>query len=178
MQLPFTYDEIATLICADTERVFSTMLGVQAQPGAAGVNGMVRDHDAGVVSIVGFTGQWTGSGSIHCSAGLACLLSGKMLMTEFDQVNEEVLDAIGEIGNMIIGNFKDDAEDKLGPLSLSTPTVIHGDNFQTRNWNGQSWIAVPFDCEGERFEVRICLVPSRTAREPLRPAGVAVGPLS
>jgi chemotaxis protein CheX len=82
-------------------------------------------------------------------------------MSEYETVNDEVLDAMGEMANMIIGNFKDEAAAALGLLSLGTPTVIYGNNFQTRNWNGQSWIAVPFCCEGERFEVKICLVPSQ-----------------
>ena len=77
---------------------------------------------------------------------------------------------------MIIGNFKDDASEQLGPLGLSTPTVIYGNNFQTRNVNGQSWITVPFDCEGDLFEVKICLVPGHAVHEPLRPASMMVGP--
>lgn len=176
MELPLTHDEIAALIRADTERVFSTMLGVEVQAGATSVNAPVDNQNGGVVSLVGLTGNWSGSGSIRCSARLACVISGKMLLAEFDHVNDEVLDAMGEIANMIIGNFKDDAAHKLGALGLSTPTVIHGNNFQTRNWNGQSWIGVPFECDGEVFEVKICLVQGRTPREPPRSAIVTFEP--
>ena len=175
MQAPLTEQEIAELICANTEKVFSTMLGLSLQSGPAGIQRPAAGQDSGVVCFVGFAGQWSGSGSIRCSDKLARVISGKLLLTEFDSVNEEVLDAMGEIANMIIGNFKDDAAFKLGPLGLSTPTVIYGNNFQARNWNGQSWIAVPFDCLGDQFEVKICLVPSHALQEaPLHPAGVPV----
>jgi chemotaxis protein CheX len=174
MVLPLTNDEIAGIIRAVTENVFSTMLGVQVQPGGMTVHTIMADQTEGVVAFVGFTGNWTGSGSIRCNGQSACIIGGKLLMTDFAEVNEEVLDALGEVANMIIGNFKDEAACKLGPLALSTPTVIHGNSFHTRNWNGQSWITVPFTCEGESFEIKICLVPGNAVREPLRPAGLAV----
>ena len=174
MELPITQDEIVSLIRANTEKVFTTMLGLTIEVGPATVKPAANDHDGGVISFVGFAGEWSGSGSIQCSASLACTISSKLLMMEFDKVNEDVLDAIGEMANMIIGNFKDDASYKLGPLGLSTPTVIHGDRFQARNWNGQSWTTVQFNCDGELFEVKVCLAPSQSVREAMRPVGAAM----
>jgi len=88
-----------------------------------------------------------------------------------------VLDAIGEITNMVIGNFKDAAAPMFGHLALSTPTVIFGRNFRARNLNGQIWTAVPFECAGEIFEVKVCLAPTA---EPVnsvqRPSLVVSGP--
>ena len=161
VQVPITPEEIAAIIGTTTENVFATMLGLEVQAGPVDAQSKLTQEDGKVVCLVSFTGQWNGSGSISCSALLACAISGKLLMSEYEAVNDEVLDAMGEMANMIIGNFKDEAAAALGALSLGTPTVIYGNNFQTRNWNGQSWIAVPFCCEGERFEVKICLVPSQ-----------------
>ena len=161
VQIPITPEEIAAIIGTTTENVFTTMLGLAVQAGPVDAQAKLTQEDGKVVCLVSFTGQWNGSGSISCSASLACAISGKLLMSEYEAVNDEVLDAMGEMANMIIGNFKDEAAPALGALSLGTPTVIYGNNFQTRNWNGQSWIAVPFCCEGERFEVKICLVPSQ-----------------
>jgi chemotaxis protein CheX len=175
-ELPFSYEEIAGLVRADTEKVFSTMLDLAIVPCQVDGPPASASRDGGVIALVGFAGQWSGSGTIRCGGELACIISGKLLMAEYDQVNEEVLDAMGEIANMILGNFKDDAAFKLGPIGLSTPTVIHGNNFKTRNWNGQSWITVPFDCQGKLFEVNICLVPSQALHESVRPATVMVGP--
>jgi len=165
MEPPLTPDEAATLIRANAENVFSTMLGLELQTGPPTKGCAAPESESGVICLVGFAGQWSGSGSIRCSDTLARIISGKLLLADFECVNEEVLDAMGEIANMIIGNFKDDAAYRLGPLGLSTPTVIYGQNFQARNWNGQSWISVPFNCLGEQFEVKICLVPSRALQE-------------
>jgi chemotaxis protein CheX len=161
MQPPITPVEIAAIISATTEKVFTTMLGLEVQAGPVNAQATLTNEEGKVVCLVGFAGQWSGSGSISCSASLACAISGKLLLADYTAVNDDVLDAMGEMANMIVGNFKDEAAAALGPLSLSTPTVIYGNNFQTRNWNGQSWIAVPFCCEGERFEVKICLVESQ-----------------
>jgi len=167
-----TDDEVVALIWSNTEKVFSTMLGLTVKSSLAPEERIKALRKGGVVSLVGFAGRWRGSGSIRCSGQLACSISGKLLLTHFDYVNDEVLDAMGEIANMIIGNFKDDAAYKLGPLGLSTPTVIYGNNFEARNWNGESWITVLFDCDGELLEVNISLVPGHVLGEAPRPAGV------
>jgi len=57
----------------------------------------------------------------------------------------------------------------LGPLGLSTPTVIYGRNVRARNLNGQLWTTVPFDCEGGLVEVKICLGPRLGANGSAKP---------
>jgi chemotaxis protein CheX len=84
-----------------------------------------------------------------------------MLMMPYTEVNEDVLDAVSELTNMILGNFKTAAEGELGPLGLSIPTVIYGLSFCARSAGKEQWIIVPFRCEGESFEVRVCLTPNR-----------------
>jgi chemotaxis protein CheX len=83
------------------------------------------------------------------------------MMTEYDAVNDEVLDAVAEITNMIIGNVKTALEERLGPMGLSIPTVIYGRNFSSRAVGKQNWTVVPFHAGSERLEVQLCLAPSR-----------------
>jgi chemotaxis protein CheX len=164
METPLTSAEIAALIRVTTQRTFSTMLGISLTAGPE-TGGPTRDApEDGVLSFVGFAGDWSGTGVIRCSSSLACIISSRMLMTEYASVNDDVLDVIGEITNMIIGNFKDEAAHKLGPLGLSIPTVVYGKNFQAHNANHLSWTAVPFDYQGELFEVKVSIVASRQQR--------------
>ena len=72
---------------------------------------------SGVVSLIGLAGSWIGTGSISCSAASACRFSSQFIMTEFDSVNEDVLDAMAELTNMIIGGFKTEVEDELGAMA-------------------------------------------------------------
>ena len=123
----------------------------------------------GVVALIGLAGEWVGGGVVQCDATLARKFYSSLLMTECDPasdgVNEEVLDAVAEIANMIIGNVKNAIERDLGPIGLGIPSVVYGRNFTTRS-AGSNWIVNPFTCEGGRLLVKFCLTP---------PSGAASG---
>lgn len=157
--------ELVVKAVADaTQEVFSTMLADEARLGEPWTERVPKVSD-GVVAFIGLAGRWTGTGMLSCSPTLACRLASQLLMSEYppgtEAVNEEVLDAIAEIANMIIGNVKNVLEDELGPMGMSIPTVIFGRNFATRSIALGEWTVIPFDCSGERLEVRICLAPAR-----------------
>ncbi len=157
-------DEIVTAICAATADVFSTMLGIEIAPESAyAENGAPAPLD-GVVALLGLAGSWVGTGMVCCSASFARRLCAQLLMTSADSVNEEVLDAVGEVTNMIIGNVKTVLEETLGPLGLSVPTVLFGHNFTARSPGSSSWTVVPFRAGGETLLVKLHLA---RAPEPL-----------
>ena len=60
---------------------------------------------------------------------------------------------------MIIGSFKHELEEVIGPTGLSIPAVIYGRNFSTRSLGREEWIVVPFICGEDRLEVKVCLKP-------------------
>ena len=170
-ELTQTIDQgkIVQSVCAATVEVFTTMLGMDIQAGEPYVETNTRGPSDGVASLVGMAGAWTGTGSINCSAAFACKICSQFLMAEYHSVDEEVLDAVAELANMIIGNFKNLIEQDLGPLMLSIPTVVFGRNFSTRNLSKHEWTVVPFRCGDERLDVQVCLVPSGEKMHALRP---------
>ena len=87
-------------------------------------------------------------------------------MAEYTSVNEDVLDAIAEITNMIIGNVKTLLEVDLGPMGLSIPTVIFGRNFASRTAGTFEWSVVPFVLDGEKIHIQICLAPQKDCVRP------------
>lgn len=161
--------ELVDIIKAATLDVFSTMLNLPVSAGAmrTAANSAVAPQ-SGIVSLIGVAGAWAGTGCLACSGTLACRLSSQFLMTTFESVNEEVLDAVGEITNMIVGNVKTHLEEKAGPMGLSTPTVIYGRNFQTRSARVHEWTVVPFDCEEETLWVQMCMAPNQDNRGTIR----------
>ena len=132
-----------------------------------GLAGDVRAPELGIISLVGITGDWGGSGVFCCSPILAGIMCARMLGTELVagalSVDEDVLDVVAEMTNMIIGNVKNGLEGSMGPLGISIPTVIHGRNFEFRNGTGPLGAALAFKTDGDVFEVRISLAP--TARQ-------------
>jgi chemotaxis protein CheX len=163
--------DIAAFIRFAASEVFSTMLGMEIEPGPEREDPTGPDVADGVLAFIGLAGPWAGAGAIACSADLACKLCEALLMSENPAVNEEVLDAMGEVTNMIIGSFKTQAEERLGPLGLSIPTVIYGRNFKSRGAGRHHWVVVPFSCAAGTMEIRVCLAPSK------EPAGVVAEPV-
>ncbi len=154
-------DFIVEAICRSASEVFSTMLGSELGRGdfslEAGAPPAVND---GVVSFIGIAGAWAGTGSISCSPIAACRICSHMLMTETEAVDEEVLDAVAELTNMIVGGVKTELESTLGPLGLSIPTVVFGKNFKAKSAGSTDWIVLRFPWEGECLVVKMCLAPA------------------
>ena len=155
--------EIVEFLQTSVAGVFSTMLGLEIEALPARTESVAPTIGDGVLSVVGLTGPYTGAGWFVCSAAFARELCARLLMTEVKSVDEEVLDAVGEITNMIIGNFKTMLEERVGPLGLSIPTVIYGRNFTSRSLGQGGWIVQPLRCQGESIEIRVFLTPAREA---------------
>ncbi len=148
---------IAATVRNVTMEVFSTMLCLDVTAGETFAEVHASDGAEGVMSFIGLAGRCTGAGSLRCSSEAACKLASAFLMSEFEAVDGDVLDAIGELTNMIVGNLKTHLEDKLGAISLSIPTVIHGRNFTARSSSREEWMGVPFEWAGGRVDVKVCL---------------------
>jgi chemotaxis protein CheX len=151
---------IVQYIRQSAANVFSTMLGTELGAGEVSFEASVPESNDGVVSFIGLAGAWAGTGSVTCSPTLACRICSLMLMTESTSVNEEVLDAVAELTNMIIGSVKTDLEQHLGQLGLSIPTVVYGRNFRTKSAGTSEWTVVRFLWEGETLDVKLCLAPN------------------
>jgi chemotaxis protein CheX len=154
-----TLSEIGDYIRHAANDVFATMLGLEIR-GAELALSPVNTH-ARVTALLGLTGEWSGSGQVSCDPALACSIAGQFLMAEYGEVNDEVLDAIAELANMIVGNVKTAMEDRLGPMGLSTPVMISGE-FETRVVGNPAWVTVPFECAAGNMTVQIVLSHTQT----------------
>jgi chemotaxis protein CheX len=142
-----------------TEEVFSTMLGMEITAGEAYRLPSKPEPTNGVVALIGLTGKWVGTGSLCCTGEFARKISGQMLMSEFASIDQEVLDAIGEVANMIVGSFKNALETEAGMLEMSIPVVVFGHNFTATSIHRADWIVMPFVSGSERLMVKACLAP-------------------
>jgi chemotaxis protein CheX len=160
------HEELVSLVRESAQNVFETMLGQSIVAGNAYLDNVASPAGNGVVSFIGLAGAWMGTGSISCSAPCACKIASQLMMSEYAAVDDDVLDAVAEVTNMILGNVKTSLEERLGPMGLSIPTVIYGRNFSSRTVGKQEWTVVPFDCDGERLEVQLCLAEQRECTRP------------
>jgi chemotaxis protein CheX len=160
------HNHLVKIVRDSTQEVFSTMLGIELEQADAYVDRNVPPSGDGILSFVGLAGSWVGTGSVSCSSTFACKMSSQFLMADYQSVNEDVLDAVAEVTNMIIGNVKTKLEEDLGPMGLSIPTVIFGRNFGSRTVGTFEWSVVPFMAEGEKIEIQICLAPQKESVRP------------
>ena len=176
---PIDQATLVNSILAATSEVFEVMLNLPVTPGPAYRTPPNSDPTEGVVALVGLAGPWVGTGIIQCDTVLARVLFSHLLGVEEtpggEGVDGEVLDAVAEIANMIIGNVKNTLEEHLGPMGMSIPTVVFGRNFTTRGGGSEPWTIVPFTCAGSRLLVKVCLTHCPEAAESRRGAAVLRG---
>lgn len=159
MQEELDQAKVVAAIRNAAEEVFSTMLGLELTAGEAYRRSSKPEPADGVVALIGLTGKWVGTGSISCTGEFACAISGQLVASEFASIDQEVLDAMGEITNMIVGSFKNALEPEVGPLSMSIPVVVFGHNFTAASIHSADWVVVPFTSGNERMIVKVCLAP-------------------
>ena len=167
-----TREEMASAISSATSEVFTTMLDLEISPGEIEEDNAGSSRASGVVALLGLAGEWVGYGRICCTPEFGCKMAAQLLMQECAAVNEEVLDAIGEVANMIIGNVKNALEERLGTLSLSTPTVIYGHNFEARSVGIRERITLTFNSGSEQLQVQVSISPATSKTTPARAAAL------
>jgi chemotaxis protein CheX len=115
-----------TLLELSTSEVFEIMLGSQLQPSEDAENAIASEFTA----MVGLAGSLCGVLSMRCTAESASLIASKMLGVEPGEAEQQSWDAIGEVCNMIAGNFKAKLAGCGSQCMLSVPTIITGGDYQ------------------------------------------------
>ncbi|MGC2552174.1 MAG: chemotaxis protein CheX [Candidatus Sulfotelmatobacter sp.] len=82
-----------------------------------------------VTAIVGLAGKLSGTVGICCQEKAAALMASRMLGLELDKVGQDISDALGEVCNMVAGNFKNKIAGLGDGCMLSPPSVITGEDY-------------------------------------------------
>ena len=139
-----------------TLRSLDMMAGIQAEKAGLELKeDLITTYD--VSAIIGLTGETSGSIIISMPAKLACKLASNMLMEEISEMNKNVEDAIGEIGNIVVGDARRLLIQDGFSLSISVPTVVVGKGHKISRSGDVPCIAIPFRTEFGEFEVNVGL---------------------
>ena len=137
---------------ASVEEVFQTMMGGQCR----------REKDIAipytpesVTAVVGLGGLFSGACVLRSDAGTARMLAGRMTGMEFDELDDTVKDAFGEICNMLAGAWKGCVPNLAGHCGLSVPAVITGRDYNIHVQKPEFRVHHFFSFEGARFDVTI-----------------------
>jgi chemotaxis protein CheX len=138
--------------------LFSMMLGCTATRGPLGLTkkgGESRDI-RDIMALIGFSGPARGTVALVFPIATALAMVGKLLGEEAHVVDETVLDAVGEIVNIVAGGAK--AKLSKGdhpPIDLGLPTVVRGHGYMVAYAAHSVWLDVPFTSELGPFNLRV-----------------------
>jgi chemotaxis protein CheX len=156
---PLSHEALAEGITAATLDVFSTMLGLPLEVEEVSSPNAHTAKTMEVVGVVGLSGSVSGSGAFICGPKAACQIAASICPGEYTSVDETVLDAIGEMANLVIGYIKTKIEDQIGAMGLSVPTVVYGSSFGLHYKGGHPFTVVRFRSGDHIIWVQITLDP-------------------
>lgn len=111
-----------------------------------------------VTGLIGLTNDST-QGNMSISFDKSCVLKivSNMLMEQFEQINDDVVDAVGEITNMICGGTKKNLAEIGLSLSMTTPTVITGKDVSVTSMCKTPVISILFRTDSGCFVIESSL---------------------
>ena len=158
----FSLDQdMGRCITKATGEVFRTMMGLRVSAGAVTVE-KAQMRKAEVIGSIGVAGFLTGSISLFLPRTLADKAVASLLMMEPSELtDEDVVDAIGELTNMVGGSIKTELFQKAPLFDISIPSVYVGDDLQRRTVSDDLCFHAPFSIDGMEFSVEFLMVTKR-----------------
>lgn len=86
-------------------------------------------HNWDISGIIGLTGEAAGAVAVSMKTATALKITGLLTGKTPAEIDEEVIDAIGEIINIIAGNVKKYLEEMF-KLVISLPTIVTGQDHK------------------------------------------------
>jgi CheY-specific phosphatase CheX len=154
------------------------MIGVEVSKAAVAPTATAELEQGGILSEFTLSGAIRGRASVCYSITLARWIAAQMLQCDEHCPEQDVLDAAGEVANMIVGNVKNKLENYVGTIQISTPAVEKLDRLEQATRNPAA-SAVTFRCRESVFAVAIAFreaseLPDKT--KPDLPADTLSGP--
>ena len=113
----------------------------------------------GIVSgVIGLVGT-TMSGNLIVSFDEPSILAivSAMLMEKYERISPEVVDAVGEITNMISGNAKALLNEKGHCFEMATPIMLVGKGIEITQLSKEPVICLPFTTPDGEFVAETCI---------------------
>ncbi len=139
---------------------FSTMIGCEVKRGQLSL-GVQGDRLHEVSGIIGLSGTAVGTVVLSLSREVALKVAAALLLVEPDDITSDVIDAVGELTNIVAGAAKGELDQFQ--LSISLPTVVMGRDHQMRFPSNVTPICVPFTTPWGPLALEVGLAPHPAA---------------
>ncbi|MDQ3001950.1 MAG: chemotaxis protein CheX [Fibrobacterota bacterium] len=153
MALTIRVEHINPFIVSNME-TFSKMVGVEAKPGKLMLKKDAKlDYD--VSGIIGLSGKVIGTVAISFPEATAITVCNKFMSADYANLHDDILDAVGELVNIVAGNAKKGLSDFN--IEISLPTVVMGRNHRIIEPNGALSFVMPFTTSLGAFHMAVSL---------------------
>jgi len=123
-----TANELEVGLARAMKEITATMLNCESEIVSQDQAEMIPP---GLSAIIGFGGKISGYVAIHLSPLSACTLASKLLGMHFDEMDDIVADAMGELVNMLAGGLKKFACRDEDLFKVSVPSIVYGMDYLT-----------------------------------------------
>lgn len=134
--------------------VFDSMLSCKVERGNANMVKSMEVTDA-LVALIGLSGPVCGTVALLIPRDTALKIVGRFVGEDYEDVDENVRDAVAELVNIIAGGAKARLSDGDTPIALSLPNVIEGKGYSVYYPSGSVWLDNPFSSELGSFSMRL-----------------------
>lgn len=144
-----------------TINVLSTMGGINPRPQKPHLKNGNRSY-GDVTGIIGLAGKHA-KGSFAVSFSKSCIarVVSNMLGEDVLDMDQDIIDAVGEITNMISGGARAELENKGYSFEMAIPSIVSGTNHKIVHITDFPVIVVPFETDYGPFFVEACLKSDR-----------------
>jgi len=147
---PGAFQDWQPLLELASREVFEIMLGCKL-----GAAGELQSSSGELTAMVGLAGQLCGLVTLQCTAKSAASMASHMLGAEIRQGDRQMFDAVGEITNMVAGNFKNKLTGISEKCMLSVPTVVMGSSYSCRSMTDTAPLQVMLTFEGAPVTIKV-----------------------
>lgn len=140
-----------------TLNVLKTMAATEAKVGKLYLKSG-KKSTGDVTGLIGLAGSGK-KGSFAVSFKESCIkkIVSNMLGEEVAELNGDVLDAVGELTNMISGGARATLAELGIDFDMAIPTIISGTGHELAHITDYPIVVVPFKTEAGEFFVEACL---------------------
>ena len=138
-----------------TMAVFSTMCGCELTSGELSLKTSFRPQYE-ISGVIGLSGKLAGTVVVSLQKDMALYIAEALLGTRPADIDDDVIDAVGEMTNMIAGKAKGELE--AYDMSLSLPTVISGSGHKVQFGSQVKPICIPYSSQHGDLTVEVGLV--------------------
>ncbi len=109
-----------------------------------------------ITGLMGLTGVANGTVAVTFESKCILAIVSNMFGEKMDEINSEIIDAVGELTNMISGQARRELEEVGRSFKAAIPSVVAGPKHSITHYTDGPRIAIPFSTSSGDFTIEVC----------------------